>query len=200
MDGRTFVALLVGGMLAVSLAADAQQPGKFARVGVLDFGRVPSPEKIAKDSFAQAMREVGWVEGKNLVIERRYGESASQLHASAAELVRLQVEVLVVPSCGLAAIAQGETRAIPIVIQGCGFDLVTAGLAASLARPGGNVTGSQILGPDLIGKRLALLKELLPGLSRVARLGERVTLMESRPEARKEHDVAGDDPARTLGI
>ena len=111
-------------------------------MGVLDFGRVPSPEEIAKGPFSEAMREVGWVEGQNIVVERRYGESADQLHASALELVRLKVDVLVVPSCGLAKIAQGETRTIPIVVRSCGYDLVTAGLVASLARPGGNITGS----------------------------------------------------------
>ncbi len=106
-------------LLAAPLVARAQQVGKIARVGVLDFGRVPSPDEIAKEPFSKAMREVGWVEGQNIVIERRYGESADQLHASAVELVRLKVDVLVVPSCGLAKIPQGETRTLPIVVYAC---------------------------------------------------------------------------------
>jgi putative ABC transport system substrate-binding protein len=88
------------------------------------------------------LKERGWVEGQNLVMERRYGESAEQLHAAAAELVLLKVDVLVVPSCGLAKIARGETTVIPIVIQACGYDLAEAGLVASLARPCGLVFGS----------------------------------------------------------
>jgi len=202
IERRRFIEVIAGGLLAAPLAAEAQEykAGKGARVGVLDFGRVPSPEEIAKEPFSKAMREVGWVEGQNIVIERRYGESADQLHASAVELVRLKVDVLVVPSCGLAKIVQGETRTLPIVVYACGFDLVTAGLVASLARPGGNITGSQVLGADLIGKRLQLLKELVPNLSRVATLGDRVTTIEVNTTARNSYYVATDVAARTLGI
>jgi len=200
IDRRTFLGALATGLLAAPLAVEGQQAGKIARVGVLDFGRVPSPEEIAKGPFSVAMREVGWVEGQNIVIERRYGESADQLHASALELVRLKVDVLVVPSCGLAKIAQGETRTIPIVIQTCGYDLVTAGLVASLARPGGNITGSQVLAVDLFGKRLQLLKELVPNLVRVATLGEDVTMTEIDTTAQTSAGVTIDIVARTLGI
>ena len=169
------VAILGVGLVTATGTADAQPVAKTLRIGFLDFGRTPNPEEIAKDSFAQALREVGWVDGQNIRIERRYRESEDQLHASAAELVRLNVDVVVVPSCGLAKIVQTESSTIPIVINACGYDLVTAGFAASLARPGGNVTGSQVLGADLIGKRLQLLKELLPNLSRFATLAGRIT-------------------------
>jgi putative ABC transport system substrate-binding protein len=199
---RTALAVVLAiGLLAAPLTAAAQQAGKIARVGVLNFGRVPTPAELAKYGWlAPAMKEFGWVEGQNIVIERRWGESADQLHASAAELVRLKVDVLVVPSGGLAAIAQAETRTIPIVVVASGFDFVTAGFAASLARPGGNITGSQVLVPDMIGKRLELLKELLPNLSRVATLRERVTAMEVDRTARNAYEVAADVAARTLGI
>jgi len=146
------------------------------------------------------LKELGWLEGKNLAYEFRYGESADQLNTAAAELVRLKVDVLVVGSCGLAKILRNQTSTIPIVIVGCGFDMVTAGLVASLARPGGNVTGVQILSSDLIGKRIQLLKELLPSLSHVATLFENLTLPDVSPTSRDSYNVAADVAARTVGI
>jgi ABC-type uncharacterized transport system substrate-binding protein len=100
-----------------------------------------------------------------MVTEWRWGESAVQLRASAAGLVRLKVDVVVVMSGALARIARDETWTIPIVVVGSGYDMVTAGFAASLARSRGNATGSQVLGLDLFRKRLQLLKELVPNLS-----------------------------------
>ena len=187
-------------LLAAPLAAEAQPTAKAPRVGILGFGRVPSPEEMAKSPFIQAMREVGWVEGQNMVIERRYGESSDQLHAAAAELVRLKVDVLVVSGAAQARTAQAETKTIPIVILGAGIDLVAEGLVASLARPGGNVTGSQLLQADLAGKRLQLLKELVPNLSRVATLGSSPGLADLKPSTRAS--VAGEAAvaARTLGL
>lgn len=204
MDRRTFIAGAIA-LLAAPLTVEGQKPEKIARVGSLIFGPAPSPEEMAKvvkmlasSPFRLSMRELGWVDGQNTVFERRWGESADQLRASAAELVRLRVDVLVVPSCGLAAIAQGETRTIPIVVASCGTDMVTAGFAASLARPGGNLTGLQILSGDLVGKRFELLKELVPNLARVATLGEiRVT---SNRDIAKPYTEAADAAARTLGI
>jgi putative ABC transport system substrate-binding protein len=146
------------------------------------------------------LKELGWLEGKNLVYEHRYGESADQLKAAAAELVRLKVDVLLADSCGLAKILRDQTSTIPIVVGGCGFDMVTFGLAASLARPGGNVTGVQIFSSDLIGKRIQLLKELLPSLSRVATLFENLALPGVSPTSRDSYNVAADVAARTVGI
>jgi putative ABC transport system substrate-binding protein len=146
------------------------------------------------------LKELGWLDGKNLVYEFRYGESADQLKAAAAELVRLKVDVLVTGSCGLAKILRDQTSTIPIVVASCGFDMVAIGLAASLARPGGNVTGVQILASDLIGKRIQLLKELLPSLSRVATLFENLTLPDVSPTSRDSYTVAADVAARTVGI
>lgn len=189
------------GVLVAPLAAEAQQTRKVARVGFLAFGPSPSQEQIAQSPFVAAMRERGWVEGQNLVIERRFGESADQLHASAAELGRLKVDVLVVQSAGLATIAGLEAKNTPIVINASGLDLVRIGLVASLSRPGGNITGSQILQDDLFGKRLQLLKELVPNLSRVASLDESVTtsedLMSKERARRQERDPVA---ARSLGL
>jgi putative tryptophan/tyrosine transport system substrate-binding protein len=203
MDRRTFLACTGAVLLVAPLAAEAQT-GKVARAGYLAPGRGPTPAALAvwreKSSFAQTLKELGWVEGQNLVYERRWGESADQLHTFAAELVRLKVDVLVVDSCGLAKVLQRQTSTIPIVAARCGYDMVTAGLAASLARPGGNVTGVQILGSDLIAKRLQVLKDLLPTLSRVATLGDLVTPAEVGPTALASYEVAADVAARTLGI
>src|SRR2546425_572411 len=122
-----------------------------------------------------SMGQLGWVDGQNMVVERRFGESADQLRIGAADLVRLKVDVLFVSSAGLAKILQLETKTIPIVIGRADEDLVAAGLVDSLPRPGGNITGSQLLNDDLIPKRLELLKALVPNLSKVALLREDVT-------------------------
>src|SRR5256712_616929 len=122
-----------------------------------------------------SMRELGWVDGQNMVVERRFGQSADQFRRGAADLVRLKVELLFGSGAGLAKILQMETKTIPIVIGRADENLVAAGLVDSLARPGGNITGSQLLNDDLIPKRLELLKALVPNLSKVALLREDVT-------------------------
>src|SRR5262249_50032852 len=140
--------------------------------GTLEFGPTPS---TATNQFWQAMEGLGWVYGQNIVAERRYGESAVQLRAAAADLVRLKVDVLYAPSAGLAKLLQLETKAIPIVVVGAGTDLVAAGLVASLARPGGNLTGIQVLNADLISKKLEFLQALVPNLSQIAFLTDDVS-------------------------
>ena len=179
IDRRVFVGTLAGGILATQFAAEAQKPEKMARVGILGLGPVPSPQELAKsvatNPFWMSMRELGWVDGQNMVVERRFGESADQFRRGAADLVRLKVDVLFVSGAGLAKILQMETKTIPIVIGRADENLVAAGLVDSLARPGGNITGSQLLNDDLIPKRLELLKALVPNLSKVALLREDVT-------------------------
>ena len=177
---RTFLTVLAGGLLAAPLVSEAQPAGKMARVGILGIGPAPSPQELAKsvstNPFWLSMRHLGWVEGQNMVVERRFGESADQLRTAAADLVRLKVDVLFVASAGLAKILQLETKTIPIVVGRADSDLVAGGLVDSLARPGGNITGSQLLSDDLTPKRLELLKALVPNLSRVALLQEDVTV------------------------
>jgi len=179
MDRRAFISGIAGGLLTAPLAAEAQSAGKMARVGILGIGPAPSPQELAKsvstNPFWLSMRQLGWVDGQNMVVERRFGESAEQLRAGAADLVRLKVDVLYVASAGLAKILQLETKTIPIVVGRADNDLVAAGLVASLARPGGNITGSQLLNDDLVPKRLELLKAIVPNLSKVALLREDVT-------------------------
>jgi ABC-type uncharacterized transport system substrate-binding protein len=203
VDRRTFLAGTGAVLLAAPLAAEGQKSVKMARVGILGIGPTPSPQELAKsvstNPFWISMRELGWVDGQNMVVERRFGESVDQLRTGAADLVRLKVDVLFVSSAGLAKILQLETKTIPIVVGRADENLVAAGLVASLASPGGNVTGSQLLNDDLIPKRLELLKALVPNLSKVALLREDVTtsvLPQIRARDGEEVAVA----ARGLGI
>jgi ABC-type uncharacterized transport system substrate-binding protein len=203
MDRRAFISTLAGGLLAAPLAVEAQKSQKKARVGILNLGSAPSPEELAQsvatNQFWLSMRQFGWVDGQNMVVERRFGESAEQLRAGAADLVRLKVDVLYVASAGLAKILQLETKTIPIVVGRSDSDLVAAGLVASLARPGGNITGSQLLNDDLVPKRLELLKAIVPNLSKVALLREDVTTP-ALPQIFDRFDQQVATAARNLGI
>src|SRR5436190_7291344 len=200
---RAFIGSVAGGLLAAPLAAEVQKSQKMARVGILGIGTAPTPQELAKsvatNPFWISMRQLGWVDGQNMVVVRRFGESVDQLRGGAADLVRLKVDVLFVSSAGLAKILQMETKTIPIVIGRADENLVAAGLVDSLARPGGNITGSQLLNDDLIPKRLELLKALVPNLSKVALLREDVTtslLPQIRVRDGEEIAIA----ARSLGI
>ena len=190
-------------LLVASLAVEAQKSEKKARVGILGIGTAPRPQELAKsvstNPFWLSMKELGWVDGNNMVVERRFGESTDQLRTGAADLVRLKVDVLFVRDAGLAKILQLETKTIPIVVGTAEGDLVAGGLVDSLARPGGNITGSQILNDDLIPKRLELLRALVPTLSKVAFFQEDVTLS-AVPQMRARYDQRAAIAARTLGI
>jgi putative ABC transport system substrate-binding protein len=197
------MATVAGSLLAAPLAAGAQRSEKMARVGILNLGPAPSPEELAQsvstNQFWLSMRQLGWVDGQNMVVQRRFGESAEQLRTGAADLVRLKVDVLFVASAGLAKILQLETKTIPIVVGRADNDLVAAGLVASLARPGGNITGSQLLNDDLAPKRLELLKAIIPNLSKVALLREDVTTS-TLPQIFDRYDQRVATAARNLGI
>ena len=153
--------------MAWPLAASAQQAGTIHKVGYLSPGSPPSSPS-APTPFLDALAELGWVEGKNVVVERRYADNRpEQLPGLAAELVHLNVDVIVAIGTLGPLAAKRATSTIPIVMMAAG-DPLGSGLVASLARPGGNVTGMSLMVPDIGGKRLELLKELLPRLSRVA--------------------------------
>jgi len=145
------------------------------------------------------MRQLGWVDGQNMVVERRFGETTDQLRRGAADLVRLKVDVLFVSSAGLAKLLQLETKTIPIVVGRADEDLVAAGLVESLAQPGGNITGSQLLNDDLVPKRLELLKAVVPNLSKAALLREGVTTS-VLPGIGPRSDEQVARAARNLGI
>ena len=168
MDRRVF---LIGsiGLLAVPLAAEAQPAPKVHRLGLL-LATTASDAAYARlvEAFRQGLREVGYVEGRNIIIEYRYaGEQYERLLALAQELVQLKVDVIVSHGIPGPLAARQATATIPIVMTSAG-DPVAAGLVSSLAQPGGNVTGLSLMSPELGGKRLQLLKEIMPGLSRVA--------------------------------
>jgi putative tryptophan/tyrosine transport system substrate-binding protein len=155
--------------LAVAAIAEAQQPKKVSRIGYLSNADAATDSARA-GGIRLALRELGYIEGQNIAIEYRYGEGkVDRAPELAAELVRLKVDIIVVASGDQwIRAAKNATRTIPIVIAGQGTDPVSAGHVESLARPGGNVTGLTALGRELGGKRLELLKEVVPKLSRVA--------------------------------
>jgi putative ABC transport system substrate-binding protein len=203
MERRAFLAILAGGLVGAPLAIQAKSSGEMVRVGVLGIGPTPSPQELAKsiatNPFWLSMKQLGWAEGQNMVVERRFGETADQLRAGAADLVRIKVDVLFVRTVGLGKLVQRETKTIPIVIGSSEADLVANGLVDSLAKPGGNITGSQILDDDLVPKRIELLKALLPNLSKVALLRDDVTTS-ALPQVRTPRDQETVGAARTLGV
>src|SRR2546422_4843585 len=169
MERRTFLATLAGGLLAAPLAAKAQPREKVPRVGYLSPGSPSEPFRRRRfEAFRQGRRELGYVEGQNIAIESRWAEGKYDRYpALAADLVRLKVDVIVAMSGAATQAAQQATRTIPIVMSLVN-DPVGSGLVPSLAHPGGNITGTSVMSPDLIGKQLQLLKEVVPKVSRVA--------------------------------
>jgi putative ABC transport system substrate-binding protein len=163
MARKTIVFILLA--LASVQLAEAQQAQKVARIGYLDLGTA-SASTVLVDAFRQELTKLGWIEGKNLGMEYRFAEQPKQLPELAGELVRLKVDVILCSSTPPVLAAKKATTTIPIVMANSG-DPVEAGLVASLARPGGNVTGLASFGPELGGKRLELLKEAAPAVSRV---------------------------------
>jgi putative ABC transport system substrate-binding protein len=195
MDRRTFLGTLAGGLLAAPLTAEAQPAAKVPRIGYLHPNLTASPHLT--EAFRHGLRDSGYVEGRNVVIEYRDGEGRfERLPALAAELVALPVDVIVASGTLAALAAKHATSSIPIVFPTLG-DPVTDGLVTSLARPGGNITGLSNLTPELVGKDLELLKEAIPGVSQVAILWQPSGFVErTRKDVRKRTDVAG----RALGM
>jgi putative ABC transport system substrate-binding protein len=167
---RKLVCSVLGALLLpVAFSAEAQQPKRVAKIGYL----IPSTPAAAVhavhavEAFKQGLRELGHIEGKTFVLELRYGQAkAERFSELARELVGLKVDVIVTASDGAIVAVKRETQTIPIVMA-VSSDPVGIGLVASLARPGGNVTGLSMISPELSGKRLELLREVVPGLSRV---------------------------------
>jgi putative ABC transport system substrate-binding protein len=171
MRGRSVgcIAAVALAFLGVPGVADSQSPAKVYRIGWLGDGNPPSGANRSSGEFQQGLRDVGYVEGRNLTIEYRYASgNVARLPDLAAELVRLPVDVIVTSGEPAALAARRATKAIPIVMTQIGMDPVKAGLVASLGRPEGNVTGLTTLSDDLWQKRLGLLKEVAPKVSRLA--------------------------------
>jgi putative ABC transport system substrate-binding protein len=167
MDRRAFIGTLAGSLLAAPLAAEAQQRGKVPRIGYM--GLVSAASHASRvEAFRAGLRDLGYIEGKTILIEFRWAESVyDRLPALAAELVRLNVDVLVTHGSAGALAAKQATSTIPIVITAVA-DILALGLVSSLSRPGANVTGLTFFNPDIAAKRLELLKEFAPSLSKAA--------------------------------
>ena len=204
MNRRTFLLGLALGTLSAPLAADAQQLGKMARVGYLESGVVAGTPFF--DAFRQGLRDLGWLEGQNMTLEvAAAGGNYERLRDLAVELVRLQVDVIFASSTPAALAAKHATSTIPIVI-GRVADPVASGLVASLARPGGNITGWTHQGLEMRVKYLDLLKEAVPGASRIGVLWNpanpiheaSLKYIENTAHALKVrlHAVAVSDPGR----
>ena len=167
---RDFITLLGGAAAAWPLAARAQQTGKPPTIALLG-SATPLVESQRVASFVQRLRELGWIDGRNVAIEYRWGEGRNERFAEiAAEFVRLKVDLIVAPTTLTAIAAKQATSTLPIVFVGAG-DPVATGLVASLARPGSNVTGLALQSLDTSAKRLALLWEVVPNLRRLAIMG-----------------------------
>ena len=198
MKRRAFIGLL-GGAAAWPLAAHAQQPTKVPRIGILSPGRseLSNSSTVMVNAFLQGLHDLGYTEGQNIALEREYGEwSPDRLRALAADLVRRRVDVIVANSTPAARAVRQATSTIPVIAIGMA-DPVEDELVVSLARPGGNVTGTTFLGPELVAKRLQLLRDIIPGLTRVAALWHPHAYSERTMTALvKEIEVA----AQTLGM
>ena len=192
MKRRHFITL-IGGAATWPLVARAQQPGKLPTIGFMGGATALAGSQWAA-AFSQRLRELGWIENRTVAIEYRWAEGRDERFAEiAAEFIRLKVDVIVTYATPPAIAAKKATAVIPIVIAGAG-DLVGTGLVASLARPGGNVTGLSIQGPDSAGKRIEMLREILPGLRTVAILAN-IGNPNSMLEMGEAHAAA-----RTLGL
>jgi putative ABC transport system substrate-binding protein len=193
MKKRITVLALCGMLFALCVSAEAQQAKKIPRIGYLSSSDA-TRESIRSESIRRALRELGYIEGQNIAFEYRYaGASRERQHEHAAELVRLQVDVIFANSTTVALVAKNVTRAIPTVFLSAA-DPIASGLVDSLARPGGNLTGFATNAAVLAGKRLELLKETIPTLLRVAILWEQKN--QGSEESWKESHLA----ARQLGL
>ena len=194
---RAFLGGLAGGLLAAPLTAEGQQPGRVARIGYLA-ANLAVADPRTREAFLQGLRDLGYVEGRNLLIEYRDAAGKTErFPALAAELVALKVNVIVAAGGTLAALAPKQaTTTLPIVFAAVG-NPVAEGLVTSLARPSGNVTGLSLVQQEIVGKSLELLKQAVPEVSRVALLLK----PDSMPDrAKKDRLNAADVAARALSV
>ncbi len=199
MRRREFITLIGGATVAWALAARAQQPTKMPLIGILSPGRSELPDPISNmlNALLQGLQDLGYMEGQDLALERRYADGRpDRLRELAAELVGRNPDIIVAFSTTAARPAKQATGTIPIVAIGMA-NPVADELVASLARPGGNVTGTTFLGPELAAKCLQLLREIVPGLSRVAALWHpNAYSQRTMADVKNEIEIA----ARTLGL
>jgi putative ABC transport system substrate-binding protein len=197
LSAMRFALSCMGALLIVlSLPAQAQQQGKIRRIGMLISGSA-STHKSQVEAFQGSLRELGYVEGKHVVFEYRYAEGRRERSPNlAAEIVRWGPDIIVVTGVPFTASAKKASNTIPIVVMGAG-DLVGTGLVSSLARPGGNVTGTTSIAPDLSGKRIELIKEIMPQASRLAVLAP---INSGSPSPNEESIKQSEIAAPALGV
>jgi putative ABC transport system substrate-binding protein len=196
VDRRAFIGWVTGGVITAPCAAEAQQPATIPRIGFLAANLTAIPNSVK--AFHQGLRDIGYVEGRNVVIEYRDAEGKLEsLPTFAAQLAAIKVDVLVTFGGTLGALAARQaTQTIPIVFSAVG-DPVADGLVSSLARPGGNVTGLSLVSTELIGKWLELLRHSVPGINRIAILLK----PDAVPDRNKTRFLKeADDAARALGV
>jgi putative ABC transport system substrate-binding protein len=190
MRRREFITLFGGTAVGWPLAARAEQRERIRRIGFL---RVGTPPTSFIDGFRQGLRDLGFIEGQHFLIEYSLTQSAAEMQAAAAELVRRRVDIIVASGTPSVFPAKEAADQIPVVFVGT-FDPVATGLVASLAKPGGNITGATSISGDVIAKRLQMMKELLPKLTRIA-----ILVRESSPTA-AQYVLESKTAARNLGI
>jgi len=194
MRRREFVTLLTGAATSLSFAVHAQQPGKVPRVGVLWHAASAEEESIYLNVVTKAFADLGYVEGKTIVLEHRFpAEQPERFRAFAQEFVDIKVDVILAVTDPSAKAAAQATRTIPIVV-GAGTDPLGTGLIDNLAHPGGNITGLSLMTVDVSGKRLGLFKELVPGLTRLA------IMVDPRDPAASRYRAGFEKAALSLGI
>ena len=192
MPIRLIGLVLTLSLIAAPLAAKAQQPGKAPRIGMLLSGTLGDPDPRVT-ALRQALRERGYVDGQNIAIEPRGSDDIPRLYDLATDLVQSKVDVIVTQGTPGVQAAQRATRTTPIVMAASG-DAVKLGLVASLARPGGNITGQTIIAAEYIGKRLEILRVIVPSVSRIA------ILWNPGNPGLVDQMKSADDAARTLGV
>jgi putative tryptophan/tyrosine transport system substrate-binding protein len=189
---RRFIGTVAGGLFLAPFAAITQTPMTVRRIGVLSPGPTLPPAEY--QGVWAPLRELGWIEGQNIVFERRWAEGRlERLLPLAQELVRLNVEIITTIGADATVAAKSATTSIPIVMLSTG-DPVGSGLVAALAHPGGNITGISLMGPELDAKRLALLRELVPGLHHVGVLVDPTTAIAGFSREESEQTI------RSLGM
>jgi len=189
---RTFLGVIAGGLLAAPLTVEGQQAGKVPRIAFISSTSPPGSPAI--EAFRGAMRDLGYIEAKNITIEWRWGYGATgRFPEFAREVVRLGVDVIVAANTPAGHAAQAATKTIPIVVSTM-VDPVGDGFVASLSRPGGNITGLTLRAPELQGKRLQLFKEALPSTSLMA------ALVEAGARPRQRETKEAEALARSLGV
>jgi len=192
-----FLSALALSLLATALAAEAQQLGKVYRIGILAGSSQDPRERHGNEALQQGLHELGYVEGKNVILEYRYTEgNVALLPELAADLVRINVDIIVVSAAGYVGVlaAKQATTTIPIVFVGLATDPVETGLVESLARPGGNITGFTNLTIEIVGKRLELFKETVPTLAQV------VVLYDATNPGNVLHAQVVQTAGRSLGL